>query len=197
MNEPTTTNHQLVPTTRAGTTTVFLARHGRTALNAAGLLRGHEDVPLDEVGRAEAARLGDAFAAVGLARVVTSPLQRAVSTGQAIARRHGLSVETDNGLMDRDYGIGTGRARAELLAEFGGLDAVPGAEPLDVFAARVRAAFERLATPLGAAPTLLVAHDAVNAVLVGGDAEQHTGCWNQFDWYGERWQPVVVNEVPS
>ena len=34
---------------------VFLARHGRTALNAEGRLRGLSDPPLDDVGLAEAA----------------------------------------------------------------------------------------------------------------------------------------------
>ncbi|MGH2843820.1 MAG: histidine phosphatase family protein, partial [Solirubrobacteraceae bacterium] len=42
--------------------TVFLVRHGRTALNAAGVLRGHLDPPLDDVGVEEAGRLGELFA---------------------------------------------------------------------------------------------------------------------------------------
>ena len=34
---------------------VYLARHGRTALNAEGRLRGHLDPPLDDTGHALAA----------------------------------------------------------------------------------------------------------------------------------------------
>jgi broad specificity phosphatase PhoE len=46
----------------AGADRVYLARHGRTALNAEGRLRGLSDPPLDEVGLAEAARLADVLA---------------------------------------------------------------------------------------------------------------------------------------
>ncbi len=55
-------------------TTVLVIRHGRTALNADGALRGRVDVPLDEVGLAEAAQLGDLFEPVPLTVVVCSPL---------------------------------------------------------------------------------------------------------------------------
>lgn len=188
------------PVVRDAVTTVFLVRHGRTRLNAAGLLRGQEDVPLDEVGLAEVERLGDAFAGVDLARIVTSPLQRAVATGAAIARHHGLAGVTDAGLLDRDYGEGTGRSRADVDATWGGLDSTPGAEPMAVFAARVREAFVRLATRPGDRPTLLVAHDAVNAVLladvVGHPVDQHTACWNQLESVDGTWRAVAINQIP-
>ncbi|HMK98168.1 MAG TPA: histidine phosphatase family protein [Acidimicrobiales bacterium] len=51
---------------------MYLLRHGRTAFNAAGMLRGHADVDLDEVGMAEAERLGEVFSAVPLGLVVAS-----------------------------------------------------------------------------------------------------------------------------
>lgn len=192
-----------IPSVRRGVPTLFLVRHGRTVLNAAGVLRGHEDVVLDDVGRAEVTRLGEVFAGVELGRIVASPLRRAVETGTAIGRHHGLSVETDDGLIDRDYGVGTGRARAELAKEFGGLDETPGVEPMAAFRVRVGDTFARLATRAGAAPTLLVGHDAVNAVVLRdlvagapGGVEQRTACWNQFELVGVEWQVVAVDQVP-
>ena len=91
-----------------GAITIYLVRHGRTAFNAAGVLRGHADVPLDEVGRSEAERLGAMFSAVPLALVVTSPLARAYGTAEPIARSSGLALEVDERLVDRDYGPFTG-----------------------------------------------------------------------------------------
>src|SRR6266498_2992061 len=73
-------------------TTVFVIRHGRTALNADGALRGRVDVPLDEVGLAEAARLGDLFEPVPLMVVVCSPLLRARQTAAPIANSTGASA---------------------------------------------------------------------------------------------------------
>jgi probable phosphoglycerate mutase len=65
---------------------VFLARHGRTALNAEGRLRGLSDPPLDEVGVAEVARLAEALAPKHPTAVICSPLQRAVATAQQSVR---------------------------------------------------------------------------------------------------------------
>ena len=42
--------------------TVYLVRHGRTALNAAGALRGHIDASFDRLGRKEAEHLAHLFA---------------------------------------------------------------------------------------------------------------------------------------
>jgi broad specificity phosphatase PhoE len=73
----------------AAEATIFLVRHGRTPLNAAGVLRGRIDTPLDDVGQAEARALGDTFRGVGLGGVVSSPLVRAYDTAAAIARTSG------------------------------------------------------------------------------------------------------------
>jgi broad specificity phosphatase PhoE len=68
-------------TTRA---VVYLVRHGRTELNAAGLLRGRLDPPLDDMGEREAAALGQQFARVTIAAIVSSPLERGRQTAEAI-----------------------------------------------------------------------------------------------------------------
>jgi hypothetical protein len=49
-------------TTRKVGCVIYLVRHGRTRLNAEGIVRGHLDVPLDDVGRAGVA-IGAGFAA--------------------------------------------------------------------------------------------------------------------------------------
>jgi broad specificity phosphatase PhoE len=99
----------------SGVDRVYLARHGRTALNADGRLRGLPNPPLDTVGQAEAQRLADALACYTPTVVITSPLQRAVSTAQAIGAASRIAVVVDKRLTDRDYGPWTGRSRAALL----------------------------------------------------------------------------------
>jgi probable phosphoglycerate mutase len=47
---------------------LILVRHGRTEANAGGLLQGRLDLPLDELGRAQAAAVGAALS--GVSRVV-------------------------------------------------------------------------------------------------------------------------------
>jgi hypothetical protein len=58
-----------------GVDRVYLARHGHTALNADGRLRGLSYPPLDEAGQVEAKRLAKALAAFGPMAVISSPLQ--------------------------------------------------------------------------------------------------------------------------
>ena len=57
---------------------LIVARHGRTAANAAGELLGRRDPALDDVGRAQAAAIATVVPAG--ARVISSPLTRCVQT---------------------------------------------------------------------------------------------------------------------
>ena len=107
----------------------MLCRHGRTALNAAGRLRGRLDVPLDEVGLEEAASLARQLTGSGVTRVVSSPLTRAVQTARAMATATGSDLSLDLRLIDRDYGSWAGARASEVADRFGCLDDAPGVEP--------------------------------------------------------------------
>jgi broad specificity phosphatase PhoE len=102
-----------------------LIRHGRTRLNAEGLLREHFDVELDETGRREAQVLAEAFNGVRLGRVVTSPLQRALATAERLAEATGAPLEVNEAFIDRDYGPWAAKPRSELERRYGSLDRTP------------------------------------------------------------------------
>ncbi len=89
---------------------VFLVRHGETALNAAGVLRGQLDVPLNATGEAEATALSEVFRGVPLSTVVSSPLRRAVDTARPVAAASGAHFTIDDRLSDRFYGEWAGHA---------------------------------------------------------------------------------------
>ncbi len=98
----------------------MLVRHGRTAANAAAVLAGRSPgVVLDDAGRDQARRLGDRLAAVPLARVVSSPLERTVETGRIVlrGRSDGLRLRRDRGLLECGYGAWTGRPLRELAKD--------------------------------------------------------------------------------
>lgn len=187
-------------------TRVYLARHGQTALNADGRLRGLSDPPLDDVGRDEVQRLAAVLGAKHPAAVVSSPLQRAVATAEAIAEAAGIEAVTDIRLNDRDYGPWTGAIKAQVVREFGSVDAAPGVEPAEALAARVNAAFlelvaEAAAGPL-AGPLVLVSHDAVNRALLAGiypthsEIGQRTACWNQLSLVDGIWRVDLYDQKP-
>ncbi|AEW97495.1 MULTISPECIES: histidine phosphatase family protein [Streptomycetaceae] len=98
---------------------VILARHGRSTANADGVLAGwSEGVGLDERGGEQAAALATRLAALPLAAVVTSPLQRCRETVQPLLdARPELPVHTDDRVGECHYGDWTGRKLADLAGE--------------------------------------------------------------------------------
>ncbi|MFH8612301.1 histidine phosphatase family protein [Streptomyces sp. NPDC018029] len=99
--------------------TLILVRHGRSTANTAGLLAGWTPgVALDERGAAQAAALPGRLAALPLAEVVTSPLQRCQETvAPLLAARPGLRAHTEDRIGECDYGDWSGRKLAELTDE--------------------------------------------------------------------------------
>jgi probable phosphomutase (TIGR03848 family) len=134
--------------------TVILVRHGRSTANVSGTLSGRlPDVHLDDVGAEQAARVGVRIAAVPLAGLVSSPLERCRETAQAIGRAHPGKprTRTDRGLLECDYGEWQGRTLKELTKEklwktIQGQPsqvAFPGGETLPEMQARTVAAVRR------------------------------------------------------
>jgi broad specificity phosphatase PhoE len=124
---------------------LYLVRHGRTAHNASRRLLGRLDVPLDDLGRRQAAALGRVPALHGALRVITSPLTRARDTAAAL----GPPVTVDERWAEIDYGIYDGlelEAAADLWRGWGtDLAFTPeGGESLAGVGARVREACEDL-----------------------------------------------------
>ena len=97
---------------------VLLWRHGRTAYNAAGRWQGQIDVPLDDVGLAQAAAAARSLAklvdGVDLT-LVASDLSRAAQTGQALAALVDAEVRLDPRLREIDAGEWEGRTRPEIV----------------------------------------------------------------------------------
>ena len=62
--------------------TTYLARHGETAWSLSGRHTGRTDLALTEEGERQAEKLRARLAGHGFVRVFTSPLQRAVRTGE-------------------------------------------------------------------------------------------------------------------
>ncbi|MBF6231782.1 bifunctional RNase H/acid phosphatase [Nocardia farcinica] len=131
-------------------TRLLLLRHGQTELSVQRRYSGRGNPPLTELGREQAARAAKMLAAKGgIAAVITSPLGRARQTAEAAAAALGVDVQTDDGLIETDFGEWEGltfREAAErdpeLHAAWLGDPSVPapGGESFDQVRARVEAA---------------------------------------------------------
>jgi broad specificity phosphatase PhoE len=182
---------------------VFLVRHGRTALNAAGQLRGHLDPSLDEVGRVEAYEVADALACARPVRILSSPLARAVQTVELLSSRTRIPVEVDERLIDRDYGELAGKSLVDVETEWGVVDDAPGVEPRQTVLERVRACLDDQIRYVGTGPVVLVSHDVAIRLLLSSideslgkpdDIAQRTGCWNVLERVESTWRVERVNQ---
>jgi len=95
---------------------LLLIRHGATQTTAEQRYTGQADVPLSELGVRQARALGTALAQTDLAAIVSSDLQRARLTADAIAAHHHLTVRHDPALRELAMGDWEGATYAEIAA---------------------------------------------------------------------------------
>lgn len=120
---------------------IYLIRHGETALNAARVIQP-ADTPLSERGRAQAAAVAQRMLAIGLAGILSSDLPRARQTAQAIAEATGLAVIEDTSLRERNFGALRGKPIAELGTDPAAIvEAPPDGESAEQFRDRAARAF--------------------------------------------------------
>ncbi|HEY2666854.1 MAG TPA: histidine phosphatase family protein [Actinomycetota bacterium] len=112
---------------------VVLVRHGDTEWAVQGRHTGRTDVPLTERGRQQAVSLARLLQGRKFARVLVSPLQRALETCRLAG--FGDVAEVREDLAEWDYGGYEGRTTPEILAERPGWtlwdDGVPGGETVE------------------------------------------------------------------
>ena len=163
-------------------TLLYLVRHGETDWNRARRIQGATDIPLNDLGRAQAAEAGDLLARRSFDRVVASPLSRAAETGSIIAARLGLPApELVPAVAERRYGDAEGLTGSEVERRFPAGTPVPGREGRRELLARVLPALVEIARSVddGVDGRVVVAtHGAViRAVVthVAGDDVLHLG----------------------
>ena len=196
-------------------TTVFLVRHGRTGWNKEQIFRGTKDVPLDEVGRAEARLVGERLKGEGIRAVYSSPLSRARETAQAIAGFHNVEVQCLDGLSDLHFGEWEGLSLKEVRKQYPDLYQewlkqphhviFPGGEGLDAVTSRAKKAVEEIIERYPKEGVALVSHRVVLKTLICAllgldnshfwNIAQDTTAINCFHHRNETWICNVLNDT--
>ncbi|MGJ9422169.1 histidine phosphatase family protein [Aeromicrobium sp. CF3.5] len=77
-------------------------RHGQSTWNVVDRMQGQElGPPLTDLGRTQAAAAAEELATLHITRVLSSPAVRAQQTAEIIADRLGLTVETEDLLLEK------------------------------------------------------------------------------------------------
>ena len=200
-------------------TQIILVRHGQTAWNvgskAGERFRGRVDLPLDDVGLAQAHALAERLADCSIAAVYSSPLKRAGETAQPTAQKLGLLVQPLPGIIDINYGDWQGLSPAEVAQAHPDLYPrwletphrvrFPHGESLRQVRLRGMAALKDASTRHEGQVILLVAHQVVNKVLVcamlGLDnchfwrIQQDNACLNVFEYRDGIFTAVLINDT--
>jgi broad specificity phosphatase PhoE len=93
---------------------IFLARHGETEWNRSGRWQGKTDIPLSELGCAQARMLAARLRDRGVAEIHTSDLSRARETAEIVAAALGIThISLDPRLRERGFGCFEGLTREE------------------------------------------------------------------------------------
>ena len=84
---------------------ILVARHGQTQWNALNKVCGRTDLPLTELGHAQARELARKLEHEGIDLIIASPMIRARQTAQAVADLCGVPVLVDERLIEQNFGI--------------------------------------------------------------------------------------------
>lgn len=154
-------------------TTVLLIRHGQTEWNASGRWQGHEDIPLNEEGRAQARALAQRLSSWPIKVIYTSDLLRAKETAEIVGAPLDLSPILDIDLRERNGGFLQGLTGEVIRSEYAeewarliGGEEIEGVESNTAVQERIWQAFERIASNHKGQMVALVSHGASLGLLI-------------------------------
>ncbi len=154
-----------------GACELLLVRHGESIParddQPFPLVDGHGDPELDPRGHEQAERVADRLEHEDVSAIYVTTLQRTVQTAAPLAARLGIEPRVEPDLREVYLGewegtfrkhVAEGHPIAQQMYVQGRWDVIPGAEPADAFAARVRRAITRIAAAHTDQTVVVVSH---------------------------------------
>jgi broad specificity phosphatase PhoE len=141
-------------------TPFWYLRHGETDWNRQGLSQGNIDIPLNELGLAQARKAAVRLRNRGITSIVASPLSRARVTAEIVGEALGLAVTIEPDLREVSWGVHEGKPLDEWFHGWIAGHTTP--EGAESFAELRRRSISGLNRAVGQPPAVLVvAHGGV------------------------------------
>ena len=197
------------------TRTAIFWRHGQTDYNVERRFQGQSDIPLNEVGRTQAAQAASYLSELRPGSIVSSDLSRAADTADELASLLNVDVTRDERLRETAFGQWEGRTRDEIRGSWpheleqwlSGADMnPPGGESRSESGRRVASAITDIVDHSEAETIAIVAHGAVlraaAELLLGMDGPGRLAvlgnCGHgEFGFTGSNWVLRSWGTVPS
>ena len=160
------------------TAMLYIIRHGRTDWNDLHKMQGHTDIPLNDEGRAMAARAAEEYKDVHFDICFCSPLIRARETAEILLKGRDIPIIIDDRLTEMSFGDFEGHEysfdkpdsaiNTLFTAPEKYTDPPGGAESLDELFERTGRFLDETALPLvrEGKDVLIVGHGAMNSSIV-------------------------------
>ena len=194
---------------------VILVRHGETDWNTKQIFRGRKDIPLNEVGLAQAKAVGVSLSDIQIDAIYSSPLARALETAKVLAESRSLEVELEEGFIDIDFGKWQGITHEKVKEEYESLYEMwlknpqmvtfPGGETLRDVSTRSMGASEKVLKKHSGKTLAVVSHRVVNKVLLCSilglelsyfwHIKQDTCAINRFEYKDKKFYLTLLNDT--
>ncbi|WP_051252554.1 histidine phosphatase family protein [Ferrimonas kyonanensis] len=155
---------------------IYLCRHGQTRWNQLGILQGHLDSELTELGQQQARILGQQAQALSLDFILCSDLDRAQQTAIIANQTLKLPIQISSQLRERDFGSLQGLERGQSPQWWQHYDsrhqqdelAIPGAESASSVWQRAHGALCQLLNQHADRNVLLIGHGEWQRIVQNG-----------------------------
>ena len=158
-------------------TILVLARHGETDWNRDRRVQGHSDVPLNDIGRAQAKELAKQIENERFAAVYASDLVRAKETAEIATAGTGLPVRELVDLRERHFGTWEGLTDGVIHSRFPQSRTGPwgDGETIEEMSARVVAALRVIAAEHRGENVLVTTHGGPIRAALRASGVEPTG----------------------
>jgi broad specificity phosphatase PhoE len=169
--------------------TVYYSPHMASVDNEAGRASGHADVPLSDNGRRQAMALRQHYAALPLAAVYCSDLQRATATAAIAFGSRGLPIIADARLRETDFGALTQHPPSETRDDEHITAPYPGGESLTMAVQRVAASLREALSAYDGKAIVVIGHRATKYGISYCCGEQSLAAVVTTPW---EWRDVPI-----
>ncbi|MGB4759061.1 MAG: histidine phosphatase family protein [Candidatus Saccharimonadales bacterium] len=142
--------------------TIYFVRHGQTDASTGDAI-SHDD-PLNQKGLNQAEHVANELKNIPFEAIISSPLQRARQTAEAINTYHKLPISLDERLRERDLTTYLSSEAWNEAFDFGDTQQ-EGVEALDDFFKRVYAALDEFKQKYDSKTILITSHGGVHHAL--------------------------------